>query len=62
VKFNEGHEVAWSELVEWARPKLATYQLPHYYRPIDVFELTPSERIRKHLLPRGIHGAWKRPH
>ena len=47
-------------LSTWASGRLASYQLPRYYRLVERFDLTPSERIRKHLLPRELNGAWDR--
>ncbi|AUT45399.1 class I adenylate-forming enzyme family protein [Achromobacter sp. AONIH1] len=60
VQFVDGPPVGWTELVDWARPRLASYQLPRYFRQTPGFELTPSERIRKHLLARDAQGAWRR--
>lgn len=60
VQFEEGHALAWEDLVDWARPRLATFQLPRYFAGIDRFDLTPSERIRKHLLPTSVADAWDR--
>lgn len=48
----------WPALAQWAGERLATFQQPRYFRAVETFELTPSERIKKHLLPRGIDGAW----
>ncbi len=47
-----------TELSRWAAERLASYQVPRYYRWIERFDLTPSERIRKHLLTRSLGGAW----
>ena len=60
VQFEPGASLAWHELVEWASPRLATFQLPRYYAATEKFELTPSERIRKHLLPKTVDQAWDR--
>lgn len=56
VQFETPQE--WTAIAQWASQRLATYQQPRYYRQIDGFELTPSERIKKHLLPRSVEGAW----
>jgi len=40
--------------------RLASYHQPRYYKTIDHFELTPSERIKKHLLDRSLDGVWDR--
>ena len=60
VQLQPGANLAWHDLVKWAGPRLATYQLPRYYAAIEKFELTPSERIRKHLLPKTVNQAWDR--
>lgn len=60
VRFNDGQTVDWDALVTWARPRLAVYQLPMYYQAIDCFELTPSERVRKHRLSRDLGNSWRR--
>jgi len=49
-----------SELSTWAAERLANFQVPRYFKLIDQFELTPSERIRKHLLSKDLIGAWDR--
>jgi crotonobetaine/carnitine-CoA ligase len=48
----------WPAMLEWAAARCASYQLPRYYRQVDHFELTPSERIKKHLLPKDVTAAW----
>ena len=60
VQFVDEVPVEWAELVDWARPRLASYQLPRYFRQTPGFELTPSERIRKHLLPARRRGVAAR--
>ncbi len=50
--------VTWESLHAWASERLAIFQLPRYYRVVAQFELTASERIRKHLLSRDIGEAW----
>ena len=49
--------VEWETLHAWARERLASFQLPRYYKAVDRFELTASERIKKHLLPRTVDDA-----
>ncbi|SAK73473.1 AMP-binding enzyme [Caballeronia hypogeia] len=56
----EGEPVEWATLHAWARERLASFQLPRYYRAVESFELTASERIKKHLLPRSVENAWDR--
>jgi len=44
-------------VVEWASDHLAPFQLPRYVRVIDEMPLTPSQRVAKHELPRGLENA-----
>ncbi|WP_421376745.1 AMP-binding protein [Paraburkholderia sp. DD10] len=50
----------WESVHAWAAERLASFQLPRYYRAVTHFELTPSERIKKHLLARDVSDAWDR--
>jgi len=59
VQFKD-HAVPWESLHAWASERLASFQLPRYYRAVAQFELTASERIRKHLLSREVDDAWDR--
>ncbi|CAB3697093.1 AMP-binding protein [Paraburkholderia rhynchosiae] len=59
VQFRD-EPVEWEALHAWARERLASFQLPRYYRAVAGFELTASERVRKHLLPRSVDDAWDR--
>jgi crotonobetaine/carnitine-CoA ligase len=60
VQFQENGSITWEALHAWAAERLASFQLPRYYRAVAQFELTPSERVKKHLLPRDLHGVWDR--
>lgn len=60
VQFRPGMAVDFNTLAAWADRVLPSFQQPRYYKEIDRFELTPSERIRKHLLPRDVSTAWDR--
>jgi crotonobetaine/carnitine-CoA ligase len=44
----------------WACERLASFQLPRYYRAVASFELTASERVKKHLISRSTEDAWDR--
>lgn len=57
VQFKES-PVAWDALHAWAGERLASFQLPRYYRAVAEFEMTASERVKKHLLSRGVEDAW----
>ncbi|CAB3664650.1 Crotonobetaine/carnitine--CoA ligase [Paraburkholderia phenoliruptrix] len=56
----KGEPVAWPALHAWARERLASFQLPRYYRAVPGFELTASERVKKHLISRSTEDAWDR--
>jgi crotonobetaine/carnitine-CoA ligase len=58
VQLEAGTVAQWPALREWAALRCASYQLPRYYRQVEQFELTPSERIKKHLLSRDVGNAW----
>lgn len=58
VQAEPGKTMDWPQLVAWARQRCASYQLPRFYQAVERFELTPSERIKKHLLPREAANAW----
>ncbi|PMS38830.1 crotonobetaine/carnitine-CoA ligase [Trinickia symbiotica] len=57
VQFKD-EPVDWPSLHAWARKQLASYQLPRYYRAIAQFDMTPSERVRKHMLSRDLRDVW----
>jgi crotonobetaine/carnitine-CoA ligase len=44
----------------WLAERLAPYQQPRFIAFIDEFPKTPSQRIRKHLLPMAPEGRWER--
>lgn len=46
------------DLIRWCEGKLAYFQIPRFVKFVDEFPKTPSLRIRKELVPRGIDGAW----
>jgi crotonobetaine/carnitine-CoA ligase len=60
VQWKYGAAALFEPLAAWAQNRLAVFQLPRFYRSIEHFDLTPSERIRKHLLPRDTSDAWDR--
>lgn len=47
-------------LTDWLRGRLASFQVPRYVARIDGFEFTPSQRIKKGLLPAGTTDCWDR--
>ncbi|MBM3522634.1 MAG: ATP-dependent acyl-CoA ligase, partial [Alphaproteobacteria bacterium] len=40
------------DLIQWAEPRMPRFQIPRFVRFIDEFPKTPSERIRKEMLPK----------
>jgi crotonobetaine/carnitine-CoA ligase len=47
-----------AEFVRWCETRMARFQVPRYVALIDEFPKTPTERIRKELLPRGAEGCF----
>ena len=62
VQYRPGVSENFSNLAAWADDALAVFQRPRYYAEVKRFELTPSERIRKHLLSRDLAATWDRRH
>ena len=60
VQFQPDASESFSGLSAWASSRLAVFQQPRYYAEVQRFELTPSERIRKHFLSRETALAWDR--
>lgn len=48
------------ELIEWAEPRMATFQIPRFVAFVEGFQKTPTERIRKQLLSKSIDDCWHR--
>ncbi len=55
-----GHDLDLDALNVWLAARLARYQLPRFYQPVEAFERTPSQRIMKHRLDPSPTGAWER--
>lgn len=60
VQYKPGVSESFSNLTAWAGNILAEFQQPRYFAEVERFELTPSERIRKHLLSRDLASTWDR--
>jgi len=60
VQWRKGRAPTFEGLAAWLGERLASFQWPRYYAAVERFETTPSERIRKHRLPRSLEGAWDR--
>jgi carnitine-CoA ligase len=46
------------ELVKWLEPRMPYFQIPRYVAFVEEFPKTPTQRIRKGDLPRGVEGIW----
>jgi crotonobetaine/carnitine-CoA ligase len=58
IRLKPGQTLAPLDLIKWCEPRMPNFQLPRFVALIDSFPKTPTERIRKELLPRGNEGAW----
>jgi len=58
VRLNAGARLAPLALVQWAEPRMPRFHIPRFIAAIDAFPKTPSERIRKELLPKTTEDAW----
>lgn len=46
------------DLLKWCQRELAYYQVPRYFDFVDEFPRGPTQRIRKHDLPKDFSGSW----
>lgn len=60
VRLRDGATPDPAALSDWLAERLAPYQQPRYIAMIDEVPKTPSQRIRKHLLPVSPAGRWER--
>lgn len=60
VKVKKGKSIDPEHLSRWLSERLASYQNPRYIQVVDEFERTPSQRIIKHVLPKGLEACWDR--
>ncbi|MGO4741386.1 AMP-binding protein [Bosea sp. 2KB_26] len=60
VQLKQGVDLSAASLSEWLSDRLAAYQNPRYIAFVKEFERTPSERIMKHRLERGVSDSWDR--
>jgi crotonobetaine/carnitine-CoA ligase len=58
VKTRDDREADFAGLRDWGRRLLAPYQQPRWFRQVQSFVTTPSERIRKQFLSRDTAGCW----
>lgn len=52
--------LAEKDLVAWAEPRMAAFQVPRFVKFVDYFQKTPTERIQKQFLSRAIDDCWDR--
>lgn len=48
------------QLLVWAEPRMAAFQLPRFVAMVDFFQKTPTERIQKQFLSKAIDDCWDR--
>ena len=48
------------ELVSWAEPRMAAFQVPRFIAFVEFFQKTPTERIQKQFLSKSIDDCWDR--
>lgn len=60
VRLREGASLDAEGLSDWLAERLAVYQQPRFIAFLDSFPKTPSQRIRKQLLPKEPDGRWER--
>jgi crotonobetaine/carnitine-CoA ligase len=58
VRARDGKAIDPLGLVQWSETRLPYYQIPRYVAFIDEFPKTPTQRIQKKELPRGVEGVW----
>jgi carnitine-CoA ligase len=58
LRLKPGERLNALDLIKWCGPRMATFQIPRYVAFIDEFPKTPTERIRKELLPRETQGCF----
>ena len=59
VKPRNGQLTA-DDLVAWAEPRMAAFQIPRFVAFVDRFQKTPTERIQKQFLSTAIDDCWDR--
>jgi len=58
VRLREGASITPADLIHWCSGKLPYFQVPRYVEFIDAFPKTPTQRIQKKELSRGVRGVW----
>lgn len=47
-----------AQLIAWAQPRMAAFQVPRFVKFVDAFQKTPTERIQKQFLSKSIDDCW----
>lgn len=47
-----------SQLIAWAQPKMAAFQVPRFVKFVESFQKTPTERIQKQFLSTAVDDCW----
>jgi crotonobetaine/carnitine-CoA ligase len=58
VRLRQGASSTPLDLIQWCSGKLPYFQIPRYVEFIDAFPKTPTQRIQKKELSRGVTGVW----
>jgi crotonobetaine/carnitine-CoA ligase len=48
------------QLISWAQPRIAAFQIPRFVTFVDRFQKTATERIQKQFLSKAIDDCWDR--
>jgi crotonobetaine/carnitine-CoA ligase len=60
LRLKPGERLDAADLVQWCEPRMAAFQIPRFIAFIEDFPKTPTERIRKELLPRSTQDCFDR--
>jgi len=58
IRTAEGAALRPRELLAWCHERLPVFQLPRYIEFVHDFPRTPTQRIQKRELPKGVAGSW----
>jgi crotonobetaine/carnitine-CoA ligase len=58
IRLKPGRTLDPLALIKWCEPRMPRFQVPRYVAFVDEFPKSPTERIRKELLPKSVDGCW----
>jgi crotonobetaine/carnitine-CoA ligase len=58
LRLREGASLDPLDLIRWCEGRMAYFQIPRFIAVVPEFPRTPSQRIRKELLPRDVSECW----